>query len=230
MAAAGIVVIVLDLRIVALDILPDPVGWVLVALAAGQLALRVPALFAIVAALASAAEVSLPGGQRLVDPRTDLVVARCPQDQVLEAPCYTEVRFDPTSGWRLALLAVAVVAGGLALGLLLLELRRRAIATASQRLDALADCSVDDPTPGRLNLLAAATVALWALPQAVGMAWAAIAVPSGRYDPVWDPAAEYVALVGLVALAAVTLELVRHRNERWALPVAWDRASTWTTG
>lgn len=226
-AAAGIIVVAVDVRIVAVDILPDPFGWVLVALAAGRFALRVPLVLALVAALASVAEVALPGGQRLVDPMTDRTVDRCPPEQVLRLPCYEEVRFDPVGGWRLGLLALAVAAGALALALLLLELRRRAVATAGERMDAIADCSEPDPALARLHLLAAATISLWALPQLVGMGWAAVAVKGGGYDPVWDPFAEYLALVGLVILAAVALELARQGNERWALPRDWDRTSPW---
>lgn len=226
-AAVGVAVVAVDVRIVALDILPDPVGWVLVAVAAARFALRVPAVVALVAALASVAEVALPGGQRMVDPKTDRIVDRCPPEQVLQLPCYEEVRFDPVGGWRLALLAVAVTAGALALALLLLELRRRAVATAGARLDAIADCSEADPVPARLHLLAAATVSLWAVPQLLGMGWAAFAVTGGGYDPVWDPLAEYLALVGLVVLLAVAFELAHQRNERWALPLDWDRTSPW---
>jgi hypothetical protein len=57
--AAGLVLVGLDLRIVHVDVFPDPVGWLLVTMAAIRLSLRAPAVLGLVATLASLADVAL---------------------------------------------------------------------------------------------------------------------------------------------------------------------------
>lgn len=220
--AAGLTLVALDLRIVALDVLPDALGWALVAAGTIRLGLRVPAIAGALAALASLGHLVLPGGVRLVDPGTGRVVERCPPNQVLELPCYEAVRFDPVTGWRLALLAVAVVAGAIALTTFLLALRARAAAVVAEGAGGAPEAAAAIP---RLGLLVGA-IGLWAAPQLAGMAWAQLIGGAG-YDAVWNGLAEYLALAGLVGLAAAALELSRQRGERWALPAGWERTSTW---
>ena len=60
LAAAGIFLVAIDLRLVAGDAAPDAIGWALVAFAAHRLGMRWSTFLAAAAALASLAELHLP--------------------------------------------------------------------------------------------------------------------------------------------------------------------------
>ena len=124
LAAVGLVAIALDMRVVAWDLLPDVVGWVLIALGAWRLTMRSAAALAVAAAVASLAEVHIPYRYDAIDPLTGEVVVN-PRPGL----AYHELlAFNPVSGGRLLLLAVTVAAGAAGLWILLRELARRAVA------------------------------------------------------------------------------------------------------
>src|SRR5688572_10335695 len=143
--AAGLGLVAVDFRTEALDLLPDPLGWTLVAVGAFALRLRWAAWGSVVAALLSVPDTYLEYHYRLIDPRSLKPVDRCPLEELAPGElCSERVVFDPVTGWRLAALAAAVTLGVAAVGVLLTGLRRRA------KRDA-------DPTAaGRLSQLRAA--------------------------------------------------------------------------
>lgn len=209
--AGGVGIVVLDFRTEALDLVPDPAGWLLIAVGGWVLSVRPAAGLAGLAAVFSVAEAYLPYVRLLIDPDTGEVVEVCTN---LTRPCGEVLRYDPVSGWPLAALAGMVVAGAAALGVLLLALRRRAIESG------------DRGAAGRLTLLAAAVVAVWALPPVVGIASAALSDPA-RYDPIWNGSAELLAMLGLATLIWLGVELALRRGARWAIPHGTQRSSPW---
>lgn len=213
--AGGLGLVAIDFRTESLDFLPDPLGWVLVALGASVLGLRWAAWASAVAAVLSVSGAFLDYRYRLIDPRTLDPVDHCPPE-VLAAKqlCTERVVFDPVTGWRLVALAAAAVLGVGAVVLLLSGLRRRA------RLHG------DDTAGARLSLLGAAVVLAWGLPQLVAIAAALTADPVA-YDPIWNDAGEYAALVGLVAIGWVVVELCFWVRRRWALPSGSAQPSPW---
>ena len=114
LVAAGLVVVVVDLRTEYLDLLPDPVGWGLVAVGAWRLAVTPAAWAAGLATLVSAANVNVPYRFVRLDPETGEQVEPVPGQDLPE-----HLVFDDLTGWRLVTAAVAVAAGGAALWLLL---------------------------------------------------------------------------------------------------------------
>jgi hypothetical protein len=214
--AGGLVLVAIDFRTEALDFLPDPLGWLLVALGAHALGLRWAAAAAATAALLSVSTAFLTYRYRLIDPITLEPVDVCPPEAVLDQLlCEERVVFDPVTGWRLAALAAAALLGVSAIVLLLTGLRRRA------RRD-------DDPTAARrLSLLRAGVVAAWGIPELVAIAWALTRDPMA-YDPVWNDEAEYVALGGLVAVGWLVVELCFWVRRRWALPSGSAEPSPWS--
>lgn len=209
--AGGVVIVVVDFRTEALDLVPDPLGWVLVAAGAWALSVRPAALLAGAAAVLGAGDAYLPYQRLLIDPDTGEVVEVCTN---LVLPCSEVLRYDPVSGWRLVAMAGAVVAGAVGLGYLLLVLRRRALAVG------------DRAAAERLAQLGVAVVALWALPPIVGIASAALSDPV-RYDPIWNGSAELLAMVGLATLIWLAVELSLRGGERWANPHDTQRSSPW---
>ncbi len=206
---------VVDFRTESPDFLPDPLGWLLVALGAFVLGLRWAAWGSMVVAVLSVPDALLEYRYRLIDPRTTKPVDRCPiEDLPLGQLCSERVVFDPVSGWRLAALAGAVSLGVAAVGLLLTGLRRRAMRD-------------DDPTAARrLSHLRLAVVVAWGVPRLVGLAWSLSRDPIA-YDPVWNDRAEYVALLGLVAVGWLAVELCFWVRRRWARPTGSAEPSPW---
>jgi hypothetical protein len=94
LVVGGLALVWLDFRVTTLDLLLDPVGWVLIALGAVGLGLRGVGVGALAVAALSLSDASLQGGYR---------------------------RIDPVSGWRLVALAGSIVVG---VGVLLVLLRR----------------------------------------------------------------------------------------------------------
>jgi hypothetical protein len=200
----------IDFRVVAVDVLPDALGWLLVAVAAWQLHVPAAALLALVAAGAALAELHLPFRYDAFNPITGEVVT-----EVLPGRAYDErIAFVPLTGAGLVLAVVTVVAGVTALGLLLWALQGRATrvgADASARH--LADAGV-------------AVVGLWAVPT---LAVVVVQRVSGDpVDPVWNGHLEVPALLGIAALLALGLLVAGNRNRRWAAPVDDDH-TPWAT-
>jgi hypothetical protein len=199
LAAVGLVAIGLDMRVVAWDLLPDVVGWLLIALAGWRLTMRSAAALALAAAVASLADVHIPYRYDAIDPLTGEVVVN-PKPGL----AYHELlAYDPVSGARLVLLGVAFAAGGAALWILLRELARRAVA-------------YDDPSIARrLRLLAWGVVLGWATPVLLRMLGQG-PLSDGEFDTVWNGGWEMPALIGLVVLLATAFTFATHSNRRWS--------------
>lgn len=211
--ASGLALVVLDFRTEALDFVPDPLGWLLVALGATALDLPLAPWLAATAALLSTADAFLPYHRVLLDVDTGEEVSVCPPLGI----CGEQLRYDPVGGWRLAGLAAALLVGTAATVAVLRGLRRRA----------LVEC--DSRAATRLAGLAWLVVALWALPPTVAIAGALLSDPV-RYDPIWNGRAEYAGLAGWLAVAWVIAELGRHSGRGWAIPRERQRTSPWGHG
>jgi hypothetical protein len=195
--AAGLVIVALDLRVVAVDVLPDVAGWLLVAAGSWKLALPRPAWLAVGAGVASAADVVAPYRYDNLDPITGEIVelpapgTKYPQRLV----------FDHLHDVRLLLAVLAIVAGGLAVWSILGTLRRRADATG------------DDESARRLALLRWLVPSIWVAP------YLALAVFQGAgddgFDPVWNGGLELLALAGLAVVAGVVWVLATNSNRQW---------------
>jgi hypothetical protein len=198
LAAMGVVFAAIDLRITWGDALPDAIGWALIAMAAHRLGMGWPAGLAAAAAVASLAELHLPYEWQAFDLMTG---------QIIENPgpntAYDEqLVFLDVDGPRLALMVAAVLLGGVALTLMLIELRRRAATTDDRR------------ATQRLGLLAWAVPLLWALPYvACATGWV---LNEGAFDPIWNEQWEIVALVAIAVAVALALFFATTSNRRWS--------------
>ena len=207
--ALGLVLVAVDFRTDLPDLLPDPLGWALVAVGAWALSRRPAAVLAGVAAVLSLTEAILPYHYVYLDPATGEVI----NDDVGEALGVPAVqRWDDLSDTRALALAVGVAAGAAALWLLARALGERAAATG------------DGPAGRRLRILTAAAAGLWALPV---LALVAAGVAGDGYDPVWDGNLEYAGLAGTVALGWLAARLVLDRDQPWALHPVPFRPSLW---
>jgi hypothetical protein len=196
--AFGLVLVAVDFRIVAVDVLPDVVGWLLVAAGAWKLSLRVPFGLAVVATLASAADVVTPHHYEVLDPLTGEVLPSAPPG--LGYP--ERLIFDRLHDVRLVLAIVAMAAGGAALWAILGVLRDRAALKG------------DETSGTRLTVLRWGIPLLWTAPYVV------VAVVQGMgdegFDPVWNGGYEALALVGLAAVAGLAWVFTISSNRAWA--------------
>lgn len=212
--AAGVALVALDFRTDLPDLLPDPVGWALVAVGAWSLAVRSAALLAAVAAVASLAETALPYRYVYVNPQTGEVA----NDEVGELYGFpVDQRWPDVSDGRALAIGAAYAAGGLALWLVLRVVGRGASATG------------DGAAAGRLRALRAVVPAVWSLPALViiGMAIAG----DDRYDPVWDGNLELVGLAGVLVLGWLGVRCALDRDQPWArhpVPVRPSLRGTWS--
>jgi hypothetical protein len=196
--AVGVAIVALDFRVVAVDVLPDVVGWLLVAAGAWRLAVRAPFVLALLAALASGPDVVSPHHYDALDPLTGQVVASPPP-----GTSYPErLAFDRLHDLRLVLVLVAMAAGGAALWAILGVLRQRAGAKG------------DTTTAPRLAVLRWSVPLLWVAPY-VGVA-AVQGLGDDGFDPVWNGAYEALALVGLAAVAGLVWVFLTSSNRSWA--------------
>lgn len=195
--AVGVVVVALDFRLVALDLIPDAIGWLLIAVGAWKLALHRPAGLATAAALASAADVIAPHHYEDLDPVTgEVVVSAGPGTEYPQ-----RLVFDRLHDVRLLLVLLAMVAGGWALWSILGTLRHRAEATGDQE------------SAGRLSLLRWLVPAVWVAPY-VGMAAFQGARGDG-FDPVWNGSAEVLAVAGIAVAFGLAWVLAINSNRAW---------------
>jgi hypothetical protein len=211
--AGGLAIVVVDFRTELIDWLADPVGWIAVAYGARRLSLTVAAAAALVAATLSLSDVRLSYHRVRIDPVTGAVV-----DPAIGAQRkYPEhLVFDPVSGWRLAAMALAMVAAGVTVWLLLGPLARRAGRDG------------DRGAAGQLRVLQWLVPVAWAVPYLVGVA-AAVVGNGGEFDPIWNgrPALA-VTLIGLGAIGWLIVVLLLGAGERWAVsPALAGRPSPW---
>ncbi len=211
MVAVGLALVVLDFRTEALDLLPDLVGWALIAVAAWRLALRAAACLAVVAGAASLADAWLPYRYVRVDPTTGERVA---DGLGADLDYSLHLVYDDVSGWRLAAMAIAALMAGLALWTLLAGLGQ--LARAGGR----------DGPAGQFRMVGWVVVALWTVPY-LGAVAHAVANESGAFDPVWNGRLVYVWLAALALFAYLVVLLLRESGQLWALPVGSLDLSPW---
>ncbi|MCU1485917.1 MAG: hypothetical protein JWN67_2663 [Actinomycetia bacterium] len=192
--AAGLVLVVIDLRFDRFDLLADPIGWLLVAEGCRRLVLRTPMWAALVAGALSASEVWLPHHHLLVDAGTGQPY----QPGRGTGRASEQLVFGHVTGLQLVTMAAAVVVGGVAIWLL---------------LSALARAAVDEGADARRLRAVRWTVLAWVVPFVV----VAVAQHDG-FDPVWNERMGLIALAGIVAVLAVALQLLAFVGRRWALP------------
>jgi hypothetical protein len=210
LAAGGVALVVLDFRTEALDLLPDPLGWALVAVAASWLGATAVMRLAAVTGLLSLADAALPFRYVQINPMTGEPVTGPARGK----PVSVQLDYLPLAGTRLTLLAAAVVGAGATLWMLLGRLRRRA------------NYVEDDRAVTRLRWAQWAVAGAWVGPYLVTVALAA--TRDGRYDPVWNHGYEYLGLAGLGAGAYVIAVLAGSTRASWAqrpdswYPSPWD--------
>lgn len=204
--AVGLVLVGVDFRIVAVDVLPDAAGWLLVAAGGWRLGQQVPAVLGLVAALASAPDLVTASHREALDPITGRVVPDPPPGTAYDE----RLVFDRLEDVRLVLAVVAMAAGGWAVWTVLGIVRDRARASG------------DDASARLLT-------ALWWLVPLVWIApYLGIAVVQGLgddgFDPVWNGAYEIPAVAGLVVVAGVVWAFASTSNRRWAATSAGQDA------
>jgi hypothetical protein len=207
----GLGFIVADFRTEALDFVPDPVGWALVALGAWRLSLGVPAVLAAAAGVASFADAWLPFRYVKIDPVTGEPVPEI----VAHAAYPVRLEYEDASGWRLAALTLVVVLGASALWLLLTQFADLAHTTGR------------DQPARQLSWLRWLLVASWAGPY-LGVVAHAVVYESGEFDPVWNNVyLSYVVLAAVAVFGLVGYVLIRERDRLWAVPASSLRVSPW---
>lgn len=204
LAAAGVALIVVDFRTEAFDLLPDPLGWALVAVAASWLALPAVMRLAAVTGLLSLADFALPYHYVRVNELTGKSVT----GPTRAKPAAVRLDYLPLQGGQFLLLTGAVLGTGATLWMLLGRLRRRA------------DYE-DDPTAvTRLRRAQWLVAGAWVGPYLVTIAMAA--VRGEDYDAVWNHGFEYLGLAGLAAGLYVVGVLAGSIRASWA-----QRAGSW---
>jgi hypothetical protein len=207
----GLALVVLDFRTESLDLLPDPVGWVLVAVGSRGVSLVGASWLAGLTAALSVSDAALPYRYVRIDPLTEDRVAPGERANV-DLPLHLE--FDPVSGWRLAAMTLAMSAAGVTLWSLLRGLERRAHAHAQTR------------TAGRLRVGRWLVAVAWVLPYLAAVS-RAVVVDTEGFDPIWNGSAAYVALAGVAVLVYVVVVLVRETGAAWVQPEGPWYPSPW---
>jgi hypothetical protein len=212
MIVLGLALVVADFRLDALDLVPDLLGWALVAYAAWQLRLVVPALLAAATGVASVAEAWLPFRYVIIDPETGE-----PSTDFIGETNNMSLRYEDVSGWQLAGMTLSMVLAGCTLWLLLSALAARA--QAGGRAQAAR----------HLRVARWLVVGLWTVPF-VGAVAHSVVAESGRFDPVWNGNLTWTWLAAVAAFAYAGAVLLQERNLAWALPAGTVSGSRWELG
>lgn len=207
--ALGILIVVIDVRIAPIDLVADPLGWLLVGWGAARLSMARPARLAWVTALLSLADAFLPFDYAQFNPFTGEMV-----DSGQDLGYAEHLVFPPLDGWRLAALAASIVLAAVTLGFLIGGLRSRALAWERQA------------AARPLAVLQWAVLGLWAGPQLWFLASDTLGA-QGAFDPVWNDGREMWALGGALALVVLVVVLLRETNHAWAVPEAAE--GPWAT-
>lgn len=198
--AGGLVLITLDFRTIAVDLLPDVLGWLLILWAGQRLASTSIRVVAVIGALASVAVFSLPYHLVQFNPMTNETVVVTPGNDLGYAET---IAFDPLSGWRLLGFTVGVASVGAIVVLVERHLRGRARSWPGPSVDT---------SLRRIRVTTWAVVGLWVTPRLVAVAISGTA----GYEPIWrDPAAR-LAVIGVVAAVTHAVVLVLDAREPWA--------------
>lgn len=187
--AIGLALAAIDFRTDAFDVLPDPLGWALVAVGAYQLSMRLAACAAAVAAILSVSEAYLPFRYVRVDPATMETAPGC-------AGCPEQLRYDEMSQIRAVALVLAVIVGSAAIMRIIHRLRTHVGHTR------------DSPGLHRhMRILEVLAPVTWALPIAILVGRA---IGTGKhYDPVWNGPLGVVGLVASVVLVWTVVTIAR---------------------
>jgi hypothetical protein len=210
LAAAGVALVVLDFRTEALDLLPDPLGWVLIAVAAFWLGQPAVMRLATVTGLLSLADFALPYHYVRINPLSGEPMTGPSRGN----PAAVRLAYLPLEGGQLVLLTAAVVGTGATLWMLLGRLRRRA------------DYEEDGAAVTRLRWAQWLVAGAWVAPYLVTVGMAA--ARGDHYDAVWNHGFEYLGLAGLGAGVYVVGLLASSTRASWAqrpgswYPSPWD--------
>jgi hypothetical protein len=198
MLVGGLVLIVVDFRTAAPDLLPDIVGWALIVVAARRLTLTAAAWLAALAGVASLADAWLPYRHVLIDPRTGEPLPAVPGANLGPA----QLVYDDVTGWRLAAVAAGAALAGSALVTLLFGIAR--LVESSGRVG-----------PARqFRIVAWLIIPIWTLPFLAAVA-NAVVNESGEFDPVWNGGLVYVWLAGFALIMYLVVLLVREHDRSW---------------
>lgn len=201
--SGGLLLLALDFRATSLDLLPDVVGWLLIAWAAWCWRERSLLAVALVGTLASLPLVALPYHYVQYDVLADRTVVVSPETDLGYAE---HLEYDLLTGARLAAYALSAAAAAAAVVL--------AVRFLSRRADAWAGPSTARSLQ-RLRVAMVAFVVAWSIPRLVA---ATLGFDDGL-APVWDDPAARVALVGTVVAVAVAITFGVDAREPWARSV-----------
>lgn len=206
--SAGLVFLVVDFRTLAVDLVPDPVGWALIAFGLYRLAAPRLAALAGVALLCSFAESWLPYHYRKVktfQAGPDVGEPRVIELEVLE--------YDAVTGVRILLLAASMVILAIVIIAVVRLLAERARSYPAER------------SIRRLTILGGVAIATWVVPHLVAIAAALLG--DGQLDVVWGDPAWRVELIGTLVVVAFAGAMLADAREPWALRPGRLRLGNW---
>lgn len=206
--SAGLVFLAVDFRTLAVDLVPDPVGWALIGYALYRLAVPRLAALAGVALLCSFAEAWLPYHYRKVETFQAGPVVGEPRVIELEV-----LEYDAVTGVRIWMLATSMVILAVVVVAIVHLLAERARPYAADR------------SIRRLTMLGGLAIVAWVVPHLAAMAAAVLG--DGELDVVWGDPAWRVELVGAMAVLAFAAGLVADAREPWALRPGRLRLGSW---
>ena len=192
LVAIGLAFVAIDFRTEALDLLPDPIGWVLVAVGFRRLGMNAIALLAGLSGVLSLSDVYLGFRYDAVDTLTGVVTRECPPlSSCVEVLAYEEVGVGLGTG-----MALAAVVGTVTVVLLL----RRLESTVGVLSDYL------EVRLG-MRVLQFVVPVVWAVPLVAVVAWQLI--DDGQYQPFWTGGLSYVAGITTVVMSVVVVVVAR---------------------
>lgn len=196
----GLALAVVDFRINALDLLPDALGWGLVAFGALRLGMTTPAVLSVATGVASVAGAWLPFRYVWIDPLT----GEADPERGAGTDEGLHLRYDDVSDWQLAGMTLAMVLAAVTLWLFLSRCADRAAATGR------------DGPAASLRLARWLVLATWTAPF-VGAVAHAVVYEDGAFDPVWNGRLAYTWLLALATFVWVAVLLLRESDRAWAV-------------
>lgn len=190
--AIGLTLVAVDFRTEALDLLPDPVGWVLVAFGAWSLALKSASLLALAAAALSLSDVWLNFRYVVFDPITLEVLPECPAG----TNCPVRLEYYLVDLARAVLIALTTVTGGVVVSLIAHRVAQIDVESARDRF-----------IQRGARLIELLVPIVWVAPFVAVVA--ADSLADGKYQPFWDGGLAFVSPLLMIALLGVAAFLFR---------------------